>query len=246
MNEKQLDYTNCISSKGGKSCADVIAGNIYESCQCLVNFTLTEDFKEEVFVYYGLSNFYQNHRRYVKSRDDKQLLGLKTPLSKDCEPFKVRDVEGEGGKTKTMPIAPCGAIANSLFNDTFTLMMWDEKRGKFSEVRLLRKGIAWATDRSAKFRNPSVPLPEFFQSYAQPPNWRQPVWKLDKDADNNGFANEALIVWMRTAALPTFRKLYARVDHSAVGDYQHHLPSGKYQLRIDYSESRSPLLSSGD
>lgn len=26
-------------------------------------------------MYYGLSNFYQNHRRYVKSRDDSQLNG---------------------------------------------------------------------------------------------------------------------------------------------------------------------------
>lgn len=26
-------------------------------------------------MYYGLSNFYQNHRRYVKSRDDGQLNG---------------------------------------------------------------------------------------------------------------------------------------------------------------------------
>ena len=28
-----------------------------------------------MFMYYGLSNFYQNHRRYVKSRDDGQLNG---------------------------------------------------------------------------------------------------------------------------------------------------------------------------
>jgi len=28
-----------------------------------------------VYVYYELDNFYQNHRRYVKSRDEKQLFG---------------------------------------------------------------------------------------------------------------------------------------------------------------------------
>lgn len=32
-------------------------------------------FQSNVFMYYGLSNFYQNHRRYVKSRDDSQLNG---------------------------------------------------------------------------------------------------------------------------------------------------------------------------
>jgi LEM3 (ligand-effect modulator 3) family / CDC50 family len=66
-------------------------------------------------VYYGLTNFFQNHRSYVKSRDDNQLLGniYKTP-SDDCKPFK--DVSGN-------PYIPCGAIANSLFSGeeiTFT------------------------------------------------------------------------------------------------------------------------------
>jgi len=31
-------------------------------------------------MYYGLSNFYQNHRRYVKSRDDSQLNGDNSSL----------------------------------------------------------------------------------------------------------------------------------------------------------------------
>lgn len=64
-------------------------------------------------MYYGLSNFYQNHRRYVKSRDDNQLLGdLKNDPSTDCEPFAYVNVSDRDKK----PIAPCGAIANSMFN----------------------------------------------------------------------------------------------------------------------------------
>lgn len=64
-------------------------------------------------MYYGLSNYYQNHRRYVKSRDDDQLLGRLSPTpSTDCVPFAYAD--DENGVQK--PIAPCGAIANSLFN----------------------------------------------------------------------------------------------------------------------------------
>ena len=64
------------------------------------------------FNHYGLTNFYQNHRRYVKSRDESQLLGdvKKTPNT-DCKPFDEMDVDG-----KKVPIVPCGAIANSLFN----------------------------------------------------------------------------------------------------------------------------------
>lgn len=62
-------------------------------------------------MYYGLTNFYQNHRRYVKSRDDNQLLGkdVTKEVSKDCEPFAKDKVTGES-------YAPCGAIANSMFN----------------------------------------------------------------------------------------------------------------------------------
>lgn len=62
-----------------------------------------------MYMYYGLTNFYQNHRRYVKSRDDNQLLGRLSPEpSSDCAPFDVNE--------KKEPIAPCGAIANSLFS----------------------------------------------------------------------------------------------------------------------------------
>lgn len=63
-----------------------------------------------MFIYYGLTNFYQNHRRYVKSRDDVQLLGKLSPVvSSDCYPYS------SDPKT-SKPIAPCGAIANSMFN----------------------------------------------------------------------------------------------------------------------------------
>lgn len=241
MNEKQLEYTNCLSISEGRSCADVIAADIYQSCDCVLNFTLSENFERDVFVYYGLSNFYQNHRRYVKSRDDKQLLGFKNSLSKDCDPFKLRDIK-QGQQTKTMPIAPCGAIANSLFNDTFEISFFDVNRNKFSPIKLLNTGIAWATDKSAKFRNPKPdtagePLAKTFERYTHPPNWRRNVSELDtRNPSNNGFQNEALIVWMRTAALPTFRKLYARIDHTADEAYRTGLPAGMYQVKINYSK----------
>lgn len=40
-----------------------------------VHHTISSSLQSNVFMYYGLSNFYQNHRRYVKSRDDSQLNG---------------------------------------------------------------------------------------------------------------------------------------------------------------------------
>jgi len=61
------------------------------------------------------------------------------------------------------------------------------------------------------------------------------VWELDlENPANNGFENEDLIVWMRTAALPDFRKLYRRVDHTVNG-FKIGLPKGNYTLNVDYS-----------
>ena len=74
-----------------------------------VSFTVEETMKQPVYVYYQLNKFYQNHRTYVKSRSDKQLLGellLKDELS-DCAPrksAKVRNIvvaEREGDESLT-------------------------------------------------------------------------------------------------------------------------------------------------
>jgi len=76
-----------------------------------------------------------------------------------------------------------------------------------------------------------------FKRFARPNSWRKNVWELDPDnRDNNGFQNEDLIVWMRTAALPTFRKLYRRVDHTTPG-FTDGLPKGNYTLFVKYCKS---------
>jgi hypothetical protein len=243
VKETKIDYTNCHKDNTTTPCSEILTKNIEkginEKCTCTVEFTLDEDYERDVFVYYGLTNYYQNHRRYVKSRDDKQLLGLLNGAGTDCEPFTYGPAEK--GKSKRKPIAPCGAIANSLFNDTFVLERWDNQRnyrqgGHFSLVRIVNTGIAWATDKSAKFRNPrEKTLQEAFKNYDKPPNWKVPVYELDNgNPSNNGFQNEALIVWMRNAALPSFRKIYGRIDHTAEKTYHTSLPKGRYRVIIDY------------
>ncbi|XP_070164456.1 cell cycle control protein 50A isoform X1 [Polyergus mexicanus] len=237
VKEQTIDYTNCNATnifgdnRQPIKCADVIAANPNRNCWCEINFTLPVDFVGKVYMYYGLTNFYQNHRRYVKSRDDNQLLGkLSDIVSSDCEPFAYEEVND----TK-VPIAPCGAIANSLFSDE--LMLFSETHKKY--VPLLKTGIAWPSDKNIKFRNPEGNLTEAFRNFRKPKNWTKHIYELDEqDKDNNGFQNEDLIVWMRTAALPTFRKLYRRVDHSQdrfIGG----LLAGNYTLTVKYSFSVS-------
>jgi len=64
-------------------CADNPSG---ETIVCTKGFTLSSDIQAPVYVYYQLDNFYQNHRRYVKSRSNQQLMGNELSLDDltDC------------------------------------------------------------------------------------------------------------------------------------------------------------------
>jgi hypothetical protein len=54
-----VEYTYC-HSKGDreKKCAEIVE-NVSLSCLCEVTFELEEDIEQQVYLYYGLSNFYQ-------------------------------------------------------------------------------------------------------------------------------------------------------------------------------------------
>ncbi|CAK7350175.1 unnamed protein product [Dovyalis caffra] len=151
--------------------------------------------KAPIYIYYQLDNYYQNHRRYVKSRSDQQLLhGLKSKDTSSCNPE-----ESNNG----LPIVPCGLIAWSLFNDTYTLIRGTEK------LSINRKKIAWESDRNSKFGKQVYPF-----------NFQNGTLigggKLDPKIPLSD--QEDLIVWMRTAALPSFRKLYGRIEEDLEAD----------------------------
>lgn len=80
-------------------------------------------------------------------------------------------------------------------------------------------------------------LKEKFKGFARPKDWKKDLWELDtENPENNGLQNEDLIVWMRTAALPNFRKLYRKIDHTKNGEaFKNGIPKGKYSLDIDYN-----------
>ncbi|XP_046859451.1 cell cycle control protein 50A-like isoform X2 [Xenia sp. Carnegie-2017] len=226
VKEITIDYTNCKKSHKEQTCAEYIEKNVNakrDKCVCSKRIELNEDIDKQVYLYYGLTNFFQNHRRYVRSRDDSQLRGdLSRSVSGDCKPYDENN--------KSIAIAPCGTIANSLFNDTFTL--YRETKNENETVSLTFKNIAWKSDRETKFKNPSNM--DEFKNFAKPPNWREPVNELDEDdKSNNGFKNQDFIVWMRTAAFPTFRKPYRKVIHE--GPFQDGLPKGTYVLKIHYN-----------
>jgi hypothetical protein len=64
------------------------------------------------------------------------------------------------------------------------------------------------------------------------------VEDLGTKPNNYGYENEDLIVWMRTAALSTFRKFYRRVNHTGANPlFSQSLPNGNYTMHINYSKT---------
>lgn len=157
---------------------------------CIQHITVAKTMKAPIFVYYQLDNFYQNHRRYVKSRSDKQLRSRDNMYStKTCEPQAKFKNEST--------VVPCGLIAWSLFNDTYSVSMNNKV------IDISKKGIAWKSDTKDKFG--SNVYPKNFQA-----NEIIGGGKLNESIPLS--EQEDLIVWMRTAALPTFRKLYGKIN----------------------------------
>eukprot|EP00917_Polyrhabdina_sp_WS-2016_P023633 GHVP01051208.1.p1 GENE.GHVP01051208.1~~GHVP01051208.1.p1 ORF type:complete len:346 (+),score=37.60 GHVP01051208.1:115-1152(+) len=145
--------------------------------------------KAPIFLYYGLTSFYQNHRRYYSSRNEAQLRGEVITDPGDlvtCDPI-ITLVDGR-------ILSPCGLAAWSVFNDTISI----QSNGVDIPLDESMEAIAWPTDKD-RFHNPDTQDPNIYE------------W-LNPDIFPGKVENPHFVVWMRTAALPNFRKLYARID----------------------------------
>ena len=71
-----------------------------------------------MYVYYELGNYYQNHKRYVRSRDDNQMAG-KDAGSGKCAPQQYVGGNPDPSLPNGGEVTPCGLIAWSQFNDSF-------------------------------------------------------------------------------------------------------------------------------
>lgn len=186
-----------------------------DSKTCTVQFEVPADIKGNLFMYYKLTNFYQNHRKYVDSYDWNQLRGEAVPwgdVSKKCDPMRYRD-----GKI----IYPAGLVANSLFNDTYSNLTSTQDSGENYEFSY--RDIAWKSDRST-YRTSSYNLSDI----VPPVNWleRYPDGYTHQDLVEIA-SNEHLMNWMKTAALPSFMKLYGQNKEK-----NNVLHSGSYQVEI--------------
>jgi len=161
---------------------------------CTILFHVTQDISAPVYFYYEVYNFFQNHHHYVYSKDDNQLRGIEleneatNPL---CDPLQTWNGTS---------LYPCGLIANSYFNDTYSAQLCRTDSNCTAFVRgenWHENDIAWESDKSVKFKEFNPPV----KTTVGPNGFRLP-----------NITDEHFIVWMRLAALPNFKKLYARID----------------------------------
>jgi hypothetical protein len=234
--------------------------NVSMGCLTQVAFTVTEEMQPPIYMYYKLTNFYQNHRRFAKSRSVGQLIGNDPSDMADCDPLlKPGDITGLTGQKFTlrnttemtygsMKYSPCGLVAWSMFNDSFAL--YENFTGTPNLIcdgaafyrhnnqpmpgagNCTKDGITWASDGD-KFKMPT--LNDNIWTADRTAYGAAPVDTPDPFVRNGWYAGEPghslpvitdqdLQVWMRTAALPDFRKLY-RVIHRP-------LVPGKYVMVI--------------
>lgn len=186
---------------------------------CNVQISIEQTMKRPVMISYQLEPFYQNHRKYVKSRSDAQLGGTDVPLSTlvnsgDCYPVttnaemnKIMSFDNKTHLDPNKPAVPCGLIAHSFFNDTFSLM---DPNG--FAIPINEKDIAWEADKKYKFKN---------LEGGEKIQW------ID-------MTNEHFIVWMRPAALSSFRKLWGKINQD--------LEKGNYFVQVTNNYNTKALF----
>merc|ERR1719263_37057 len=155
---------------------------------CVVSLGEAPEYiKAPAYVYYGVSSMYQNHRRFVRSRSNEQLMGQRENGGDVCDP-KRTTIDGED-------INPCGLAAWSTFNDTFAVNVDGQPRA------VSTKDISWKGDRKFKFAN-----------YVAKNVNEDPATRDGKKIEGTLQEDEHFIVWMRTASTKTFRKLWGVIE----------------------------------
>ena len=194
-----------------KNCENALKN---ENKTCELTFSLEKKLEPPIFIYYQLENFYQNHRRYFKSKSIKQLKGNKcdkNDVKNDCDPIITNKDLGRiyslnNKKLDENEIAhPCGLIARSFFNDSYELHYKSNENNNnniVTSINIYSDGIASKSDKK-RFKNLDG-------------DYKSIQW-LDVE-------DERFMVWMRPAGLNNFRKIWGKINKT--------LEEGEYILTI--------------
>ena len=185
IKSEELDYTDCKEDKN-----------------CTRNIIIKEDISKPVYVYYQLDGFFQNSRRYVKSKEVAQLTGDKPYSKENCDPVETNEEMGFSNETKSMnnetylnpsDIAiPCGLMAKTFFNDNFSFFIIAEE--EVEEIVVDQKNIAFDKDKKLYSKEP------------------------DPSRQWTNITDEHFLVWMRPSGLPNPRKLWGKIDRDLKKD----------------------------
>ena len=167
----------------------------YTDCDLNINcdkkITIEDDIDAPVFVYYQLNGFFQNSRRYVKSKEIDQLTGDDITIHENCEPAEKNKDMGFPSNKKALDVSdlddnsfavPCGLMAKTFFNDTFTFKIGNEN------LEVDETNIAFEKDKKLFDKNP------------------------DKSKQWIDMTDEHFLVWMRPSGLPNPKKLWGRIN----------------------------------
>lgn len=159
--------------------------------------TVREDLDAPVYLYYELPDFFQNHKRYVRSRDDNQLGGETEGKGESkCDP--ERFLPGRE-KTDNNAINPCGLLPWSYFNDTFEATLLSPNGNVPLEI--VADDISWKWDRKYLYDDFNT------TNFNTVPDVRGGSVIIGPVNEDFRFH-----VWMRVAARPTVRKLYGEIN----------------------------------
>jgi len=159
-------------------------------------FTVDQSFKRDLYVYYEIDNLQQNSQAYLYSKSWDQLTGVSRSKS-DLEKCKPRAYNG------SLTYAPCGSVAASVFNDTFSI----------DNVTIDETGIS-----SEDFKELFKPLNKEWW------NTNNSELVLDAELFPGNVTNEHFINWIQISPTSSIRKLYGKLPRG--------LPNGAYNITI--------------
>jgi len=181
--------------------------SIGSSCTVLVS--IEKEMKPPVYVYYRINNFFQNHRQFVISRDERQLRDLSIASPQTCTPLKLYgDLSNKIGfevpnSTETDKVLyPCGLPAVTAFSDELSACVTPSGGSACDPLTgddWLKDGIAAPSDAQHKY----IYDPNYDTTVLTRANPRGGTIKALDDED--------LVVWMRHAATSDFYKLHRQI-----------------------------------